>query len=336
MTETQDEIKDPNTSAESIKNDQLLNSPKDFIYAQDPLKELSISTSAIIHKKYECKDYARYCCTSETCHSHTYNIFLRIKSGIKYLLKINSKIDSCFCVCGLINEPAKFNNFSIQSYEQFSSNNGKFYAEIDKDGRCCCTCRSILMDVNLIIENRLAGIIKIRGCDDCCLCTCCQCIGIDCSCFDCDNCCNCDNCCKSDNCCKCDNCCICGISCCGDSCNCCDCDNCCICGNCCYRKLYTCEILDSNKELRYFILFYICNCTFLCCKCVRKCCGLKFIITDRSMENEVGSIEEIDMILGEFFNDSDTYNVIFPMDASPELKLTIINAVSVIDTFLLF
>lgn len=299
MTETQDETIDPNTSAGNIKNDQLLNNPKDFIYAQDPLKELSISTSAIIHKKRECKDYARYCCTCDTCHSHTYNIFLRVKSGIKYLLRINSKIDSCCCFSGLINQSAKFNNFSIQSYEQFSSNNGKFYAEIDKDGRCCCTCRSILMEVNMIIENRLGGIVKIRGCDDCCFCTCCQCICFDCMCVPC----------------------------------CCD---CCNCRDCCYRKIYTCEILDSNKELKYYIFFYVCKCILLSCKCVRKCCGLKFIITDRSMENEVGSIEEIDMILGEFFNDSDTYNVIFPMDASPELKLTIINALSVIDTFLLF
>lgn len=181
------------------------------------------------------------------------------------------------------------------------------------------------MNVNIVNENRLAGIVKIRGPFDCkgyCKLNCCGCCSRN-SC--CETCCsgtvcgyNCKECkCECKNClpesfCFCLNCreCKCEFrNCLPESCCCClncrDCqieckkNNCCSgsdsgtklnsCGNLCIKKRYSCEILLPNQEIKYFIFYNSCLFSCNCGKCLRKSCGLSFTINDISGK-EVGEI----------------------------------------------
>lgn len=123
-------------------------------------------------------------------------------------------------------------------------------------------------------------------------------------------------CCKSEDCCKCK---------CDCKCNC----KCNFCDDCCYLYYYCCDILSPNKELIYTIYIKKCCLSFI----PIGCCGqLDFVIKD-SMGNKVGTIEGrgnccyILGICGANYN----YTIYFPKNATPEMKLTIINAVIAID-----
>lgn len=109
---------------------------------------------------------------------------------------------------------------------------------------------------------------------------------------------------------------------------------CSICKNCsdiCYDFYYCCDILSPNKDLVYTI--YLRKC---CLSCVPAgCCNvLNFTIKAPDGTN-VGEIEArrncctFCGICGTNF----TYTIQFPGNATPELKLTIINAVIALDIF---
>ena len=110
---------------------------------------------------------------------------------------------------------------------------------------------------------------------------------------------------------------------------CCGCQDCCKTELCsCYKYYYCCEILNHNKDNIYNI--YIRQCRFNCCPV--DCCGN----IDFAIKNTSGNT------VGEIKCKKDTcsccgfkcvYNISFPVDCTPEIKLTIINAVIVIDLF---
>ena len=117
--------------------------------------------------------------------------------------------------------------------------------------------------------------------------------------------------------------------------NCCKGPSCCSfllnCSDLCYNFYYCCDILLPNKGLIYTI--YLRKC---CLSCIPSgiCNVLNFTIKSPDGSN-VGEIEarrnccNLCGICGANF----TYTIQFPLTASPEMKLTIINAVIAIDIF---
>ena len=259
----QRENKDLNLPASSI----LLNDPLDFSIVQNPLEELAGSKSAIIHIKNTCKN-SFFNCYVNCCigHSVVYNTFLNTSKGIKYLFQNNASINPDWYNCTFkenLKLEAQFTSLTKTNSKEIYSDKGNQFTEmLKKEKFCCCDKEEILMPVNIIEENRIAGIVKIhglpgdKGCSSCaCLfLPCCflpalifSCPFCSCECGDCGNssdkssgCCNCD-CCNSDGksseCCKCD--------CCNSDkkCPCCD-DNRCCCGLC---EKSSCPCCDDNR-----------------------------------------------------------------------------------------
>ena len=80
----------------------------------------------------------------------------------------------------------------------------------------------------------------------------------------------------------------------------------------------------------YYLCMDFCQ-TSLLTGCV-KCCDVELEIRDQNF-NLVGKITKLNaQSLGEYFTDSDSYDIQFPLDATPELKLTIILAAIVVDS----
>lgn len=122
---------------------------------------------------------------------------------------------------------------------------------------------------------------------------------------------------------------------------CCSCDDtrntwCGCCGdkeNFCYDFFYCCEILSPEKKVIYFIYLRLC-----CIQCYPyECCDKVEFSIKADGGKKVGNIMGIRNccycygICGTKFS----YTIDFPADCTPELKLTIINAVIAIDLLLL-
>ena len=166
--------------------------------------------------------------------------------------------------------------------------------------------------------------------------------------------------CSMPNCCCCDpNRCCCGIcpkpncACCDDNRCCCGlcpksdsgCCCCCCCGSgtgnfkpgkcCCKTFEYYSEIYDAGNVLKYYVLFdYKCKCG---CKCLRRKMGLTFKIYDVN-NNQVATISGINdnKNFGMFFDDSYSYQINFPLDATPDIKLTLLHCIYCIDALCLY
>ena len=94
-----------------------------------------------------------------------------------------------------------------------------------------------------------------------------------------------------------------------------------------YDYYYCCEVLLPTQEQKYVIMRKIC-----CLKyCTRKECGLSFTIFNSKSE-PVGNIQGKGACCSNIY----TYQIYFPQDATPELKLCFLNAIYAIDTFGLY
>jgi len=117
-------------------------------------------------------------------------------------------------------------------------------------------------------------------------------------------------------------------TCCSQYCNeCCKSKECCsLCKDICYKYFYCCDILDPNGHQIYTIFLR------KCCGCPVDCCSyLKFAIKDQS-NVDVGYIDAYTSCCScYYFPTTYTYYIDFPAQATPELKLTIINGVIAID-----
>ena len=170
--------------------------------------------------------------------------------------------------------------------------------DIEQNGGTAFT--SMIKDKNCVIGNLCPKYFYVNGCQEEKTHGIVKIRGV------CENCCKCDNCCK--DCCKCD-------------CKCkCDCD--------CNQYYYACDILNPGKELQYTIYRYEC-----CCDCCfeGKCCSIKYAIKDIT-GNTTGKIEGYPA----YCDSSYVYKIQLPPEASPEIKLTIINSIFVIDALGLY
>ena len=105
------------------------------------------------------------------------------------------------------------------------------------------------------------------------------------------------------------------------------------CQDCCKTVVYCCDILNANNEQVYVIYLIKCCCTYIPDDW---CPHFEFFIRDLK-GNDVGKIDAQRNCCNFYgmCGNNFTYDIAFPLDASPELKLTIINAVIAIDLFTL-
>ena len=266
----------------------LLNNPLDFSIIENPLEELAESKSAIIHIKNTLKNSVFNCYVNCCCgHSVIFNTFLNTPKGIKYLFQSNASINPDLYNCTFkdnIRLEARFTSLTKKNSEEISLDTGNPFTEmLKKEKSCCFDMEEILMPVNIIAENRIAGIVKIHGfpAEKCCsnkACLCLFCCMVPsliylscpfCSSCQCGDCCNSDN--KSSGCCKCD--------CCNSDkkCPCCD-ENRCCCGLC---EKSSCPCCDENRCCCGLCPKSDCGCCtgFDCTKCCsndpnRCCCAI--------------------------------------------------------------
>lgn len=258
-------------------------------FIKNPLDELANAPSAVIFINLKCCSIR--CCIPITCccscsgvcaDFFRYNTIINTNGVQKYLFRNIAKIGCSICTTDKLSRFENCKSMALASKDQYSElDGGELFSEMVKDGGCFCCCCSVNFKVNIPGENRVAGIVKKRGC---------------CSLW-------CSECCKEKKCCQ----------------------------DCCQATIYCCDILNANEEQFYTI--YLIKC---CCSCtpVDWCPHFTFMIRDQA-NNEVGRIDaernccNFNGICGNNF----TYNIFFPANATPELKLTIINAVISIDLF---
>ena len=129
--------------------------------------------------------------------------------------------------------------------------------------------------------------------------------------------------------------------CCKGSCDCCGLCCCCnICKNCsncqpcdiCFDYYYCCDILNLARQIVYTI--FLRRCCLSCCPL--DCLNTISFVIRNAAGVDVGKIElrRTCCTLCGLRGNNSTYTINFPLDATPELKLTIINAVISIDMFL--
>ena len=353
----------------------LINNPSDFLIIQNPLVDLNESQSAIIHIKNTCKNsfcncYVNFCFG----HSVIYNTFLNTQKGTKYLFQSKASILSDCFTCYLkdnVDLLANFKSVTKSNSEEITLKTGNLFVQMIKNQQNSCFHKEeeILMPVHIIPENRIAGIVKLLPNQDLCGCPCCHCFPY-CSCCPCKPCCDCDCCkggCCNKDCCKCPKCpccdpkrCCCGL-CRRPDCPCCDpnrcccglcpkcgcfcfcengccctptCCNCCKLCSCCQCHPYRAEILYPNKMLKYYIFnTNICGCG---CKCLKRKSGLNFDICDAN-KNPICTIKgRNNENFGTFFKDSYSYEINFPQDAEPDIKLTLLNCVYALDALCIY
>ena len=282
----------PKESEERIKivqyqADAFTSNLQNMTYISNALTELASSPSAIVFRNTLCCPikWKYFCC------GNFFPFTTLVNDGVtqKFLFK-NLGLTQCSISPGdTLKKFASIKSFSLTSFDQYSSqDNGLEFSEVIKEPNCCdCQgCCSLYFDVNLKAENRLAGMIKYRGCcED--------------SCFNC--------CCgeKKEK----------G----GEERKCCDC-----CKDCCHILIHYGDIIDGNKQFKYALYFRDCCCSYL------PNFGTYLYVLRDANQNDVGRIEGRGRCIP-LCGDTLTYTITFPLDATPELKLTIINAVMLMD-----
>ena len=191
-------------------------------------------------------------------------------------------------------------SLNLNSFDQISADLGTEAVQMTKEDNCvmCGLCSNFLC-VSVKPENRPVGYVRYKGAlDECCKGSC-NCCGLCCQCFL-----LCKNCCTT---CK-------------------PCDV--------FFDYYYCwDILSVEKQVVYTIFWRRC-----CISCCPNDCldSITFVIRNASGV-EVGRIElrRTCCTFCGLRGNNCTYTINFPIDATPELKLTIINEVISIDMFLL-
>ncbi len=258
-------------------------------FISSPLGELASSPSAIVFIGTKCCSLRccipiGCCCNGCTCGEYyRYNTLTNVNGVQKFLFKNIAKLNCSLCSTDKISRFDSCKSMALSSYDQYNSDDGgAVFSEMVKNPGCFCFgCCTQDFNVNIPNENKLAGIVRMKG--FCSL--------------------LCSECCKSKGCCK----------------------------DCCQDVYYCCDILTANSQQMYTI--YLVRC---CIACVPNdwCSHFTFYIRDQN-HNDVGRIDAERNCCNfcGMCGINYTYNIAFPTDATPELKLTIINAVISIDLF---
>ena len=142
----------------------LINTPQNFIYFQDPMTELAQSTGAIIRQQIELMEVMTGCETQ-----NRYHVFLQTPMGLKYAFKCNERSEGCArCCCSSSARPLQMTIRHIISYDQLESDLAKIFISINKPCTCACFCLCRPhMDVSLVETRQYLGRVSEP-------CTCCD------------------------------------------------------------------------------------------------------------------------------------------------------------------
>ena len=340
--------------------EEFLDNIKSIPYISGGLDDLANSQTAIIYfNAASCRPKCVLPCSSlfncnfsDLGDTFIYNTLLVNNGELKYLYKSIGRLDCKICACNLFNKFTYVKSSNLGSYNEVTEQNiNSECVEMLKETKCfllgMCTA---FFPVNVKPDGNTIGFVRYKGpLEPCCQKVCGPCI----KCCTCDGKCdfNCGECCKK----ACSPCIKCFTCACFKNCNCkCDfnCEACCkkacfpcikCCGYCkicftspislCYNYYYVCDACTPDKQPVYTILLKRCSLSFIPTDC---CDSLSFVIRNVS-GSDVGQIEvrKATCIFNGFRQKNCTYTIKFPPDASPELKLTIINAVYSIDMFIL-
>ena len=301
-------------SSQPLMNVQAYASPDEFMgqikslqYISQGLEDLRTSPTAIVY-------YGTPCCSVKCClpcscifnckldcgDNFAYNTLVVNNGETKYLYRNIGRLDCKICATDAISRFAYVKSLNLNSYDQINSGLGTESVQMTKENNCvvCGLCSNFLC-VSVKPENRPVGYVRYKGTlDDCCGGSCC-CVNLCCCC-----CLMCKNFCTT-------------------------CQPCDI----CFDYYYCCDILSLARQVVYTI--YLRRCCISCCPldCLN---SITFVIKN-AYGVEVGRIElrRTCCTFCGLRGNNCTYTINFPLDATRELKLTIINAVISIDMFLM-
>ena len=134
--------------------------PQNFLYVDDPMKELAISTGAIIRQEIEMLEYVTGCETQ-----NKYQVFIQSPMGLKYCFKCNERSGCCArCCCS---NDCRSLEIVIRhvSPNEVDTDISKIYIRANKSCSPCFCCRPN-MDVRLAEENKYLG--RVREPFTCC------------------------------------------------------------------------------------------------------------------------------------------------------------------------
>ena len=125
--------------------------PNNFQYCEDPMRELSMSTGAIIRQEIEMFEVYSGCETQ-----NRYQVFIQSPMGIKYAFQCNEKSGCCSrCCCSNDCRSLEIIVRHLTSAAEWDADLAKIYLTAEKPCAlgCCCLCRPY-MDVRLTNENK--------------------------------------------------------------------------------------------------------------------------------------------------------------------------------------
>jgi len=254
-------------------------------YISSGIDELRASPTAIVYYGADCCKCQGACCCVFKCScdcgdNYLYNTLVCNGGVTKYLYKNLGRLDCKICAADNMARFAYVKSFNVGSYAQIGAEGGTEFVEMTREPNCIfCGICSYFLFVNIKSENRMAGIVRYRGCCDAW----------------------CSSCCKSSGCCN------------------------------CYNYYYCFDVMTPQRDLVYTI--YVKRCCLSCLPL--DCCGeIDFAIKNAS-GNEVGAIHasRTCCVCCGLRGKNVTYTITFPPDATPEMKLTIINGVISFDIF---
>ena len=137
--------------------------PNSFQYCEDPMKELSICTGAIIKQEIEMLEVYSGCETQ-----NRYQVLIQSPMGIKFAFQCNEKSGCCSrCCCPNDCRSLEIIVRHLTSAAEWDTDLAKIFLRAEKPCAlgCCCLCRPY-MNVKLINENQYIG--KVREPFTCC------------------------------------------------------------------------------------------------------------------------------------------------------------------------
>ncbi len=134
--------------------------PHNFMYVEDPMKELAISTGAIIRQQIEMLEAVSGCETQ-----NKYQVFVQSPMGLKYCFQCNERSGCCSrCCCSNDCRSLEIVIRHVSPHE-IDTDISKIFIRAHKSCSLCCCCRPT-MDIRLAEDNKYLG--KVREPFTCC------------------------------------------------------------------------------------------------------------------------------------------------------------------------
>lgn len=137
--------------------------PQNFMYCEDPMKDLAISTGAIIRQQIEMFEAYSGCETQ-----NRYQVFIQSPMGLKYAFQCNERSGCCGRCCGCSTDCRSLEIVvrHVSSPAEIDADISKIFLRANKPCTLGCCCCRPYMDVKLAEENKYLG--KVREPFTCC------------------------------------------------------------------------------------------------------------------------------------------------------------------------